>query len=71
MRETLAYIRPLCGKMGDPSRALMESALLLLIRFNGLERPCPPQSEEAGLTSFAIMCGSRISTEDISTNCEI
>src|SRR6266571_7935250 len=45
------------------SRALMESALLLLIRSTALGRPCPPAGfEEAGLTTFAIMFGSSIST---------
>ena len=67
-RERDAYIYPACFcEEGLSALAIMESALLLLIRSSASIGPPPSGSEEAGLTSCAIVGGSSISVGKLFT----
>jgi hypothetical protein len=59
--ETRTYIRPLTSEEGYSSRAIMESALLLLISSAASKARPFSGFEEAGLTGYAIVGGSSIS----------
>lgn len=62
-KERDAYIYPACCcEEGHSALAIMEYALLLLIRSSAFQGPALSGSEEAGLTGCAIVGGSSISS---------